>query len=342
MRPITIIGGGVSGLALGIGLRQRGIPVTVWEAGQYPRHRVCGEFISGRGQEVLGRLGVEASLRGNDAFVARTAAFFSDGSVTSMKLPEAALSYSRFGLDWLLAGKFREQGGELKERCRWIGSFEREGVVRATGRRMHRMESGWRWIGLKAHVTGVDLRADLELHFRRDAYVGVCRIEKGRVNVCGLFRSSVPIRDLQRDWPRFLQGDEGSELHHLLGEARFEPDSFCSVAGLSFRPVWVAGDELLIGDALSVIAPFTGNGISMALESADLGVEALERYSQRQIEWNVAVSLIREKLARRFRNRLRTAWWIQHGLFRSAVRRLLFPFFARHGWIRRWFFYQTR
>src|ERR1035441_4912314 len=32
------------GLTLGIGLRQRGIPVTVLEAGHYPRHRVCGEF----------------------------------------------------------------------------------------------------------------------------------------------------------------------------------------------------------------------------------------------------------------------------------------------------------
>ena len=57
LKPITIVGGGLAGLTLGIGLRQQGIPVTVWEAGHYPRHRVCGEFISGRGQDVLARLG---------------------------------------------------------------------------------------------------------------------------------------------------------------------------------------------------------------------------------------------------------------------------------------------
>jgi 2-polyprenyl-6-methoxyphenol hydroxylase-like FAD-dependent oxidoreductase len=49
-KPITIVGGGLAGLTLGIGLRRRGVPAALWEAGHYPRHRVCGEFICGRGQ----------------------------------------------------------------------------------------------------------------------------------------------------------------------------------------------------------------------------------------------------------------------------------------------------
>jgi len=53
LRPITIVGGGLAGLMLGNGLRQQGIPVTVWEAGHYPRHRVCGLFhrLPSRGHE---------------------------------------------------------------------------------------------------------------------------------------------------------------------------------------------------------------------------------------------------------------------------------------------------
>jgi 2-polyprenyl-6-methoxyphenol hydroxylase-like FAD-dependent oxidoreductase len=50
---VTIVGGGLAGLMLGIGLRQRGVPVTVWEAGRYPRHRACGEFISAGGHLLL-------------------------------------------------------------------------------------------------------------------------------------------------------------------------------------------------------------------------------------------------------------------------------------------------
>ena len=58
LKPITIIGGGLAGLTLGIGLRRRGIPATILEMGDYPRHRLCGEFISGGGRQVLERLGL--------------------------------------------------------------------------------------------------------------------------------------------------------------------------------------------------------------------------------------------------------------------------------------------
>ena len=53
LRPITIVGGGISGLSLGIDLQLKGLPVHLFEAGDYPRHRVCGEFLSGQGYRQL-------------------------------------------------------------------------------------------------------------------------------------------------------------------------------------------------------------------------------------------------------------------------------------------------
>ena len=120
VKPITIIGGGLAGLTLGIGLRQRGVPVTVWEAGHYPRHRVCGEFISGHGQETLARLGLRELLERAGAVNAGTAAFFSaTQSAPPRSLPARAICLSRFTMDELLAVEFRQLGGELREGQRW-------------------------------------------------------------------------------------------------------------------------------------------------------------------------------------------------------------------------------
>ena len=75
-QAITIVGGGLAGLTLGIGLRRKGIPVAIREAGHYPRHRVCGEFISGRGLQTLDRLGLLEKLLTAGAKPAVNAAFF--------------------------------------------------------------------------------------------------------------------------------------------------------------------------------------------------------------------------------------------------------------------------
>ena len=75
MKPITIIGGGLAGVSLGIILRQRDVPTTLIEAGRYPRHRVCGEFISGAGGDVLRTLGLDELMR-DHAMSATDCAFF--------------------------------------------------------------------------------------------------------------------------------------------------------------------------------------------------------------------------------------------------------------------------
>src|SRR5690242_17742742 len=145
-RSIIIVGGGLAGLTLGIGLRKKGVPVTVFEAGTYPRHRVCGEFISGRGQQVLGRLGLSDLFINAGAIPARSASFFFANAKSPVRpLAPPALCLSRFKMDALLAEKFKELGGELRagERAPLFDSDEP--VVRATGRRPKPLENKWRW-----------------------------------------------------------------------------------------------------------------------------------------------------------------------------------------------------
>ena len=119
---ITIIGGGLAGLTLGIGLRQRGIPVVVSEAGHYPRHRVCGEFISGHGLATLERLGLRSGLEAAGARPAVTTAFFSAKVSSPVRaLPGTSVCLSRYVLDAYLAREFQTLGGELRPGIRWQG-----------------------------------------------------------------------------------------------------------------------------------------------------------------------------------------------------------------------------
>src|SRR5205823_1893634 len=148
-----------------IGLRQRGVPAIIYEAGDYPRHRVCGEFVSGSGSAVLRRLGLQALLESAGAVQANSARFISGSNHSPIrKLAAPALCLSRYLMDSLLAKKFQELGGELRYNTRWQQMDLAEGVVRASGRQAHPTENGWRWFGLKAHATNVELAADLEMH----------------------------------------------------------------------------------------------------------------------------------------------------------------------------------
>jgi flavin-dependent dehydrogenase len=342
-KPVQIVGGGLAGLTLGIALRKREIPVTIFEAGNYPRHRVCGEFISGRGQQTLARLGLREMLERAGAVNAATAAFFSAIRSTSPRaLPADAICLSRFKLDAALAERFRETGGELLAGGRFAENFG-EGVVRATGRRAQAEEDGSRWFGLKVHARNVLLAADLEMHVSPLGYVGLCRVEGGAVNVCGLFRRRTGENAGPQNWREWLRGQFGSPLNRRLVAAEFEENSFCAVAGLSLRPQQAAARaEVCIGDAVTMIPPVTGNGMSMAFESAELAVAPLAAWSLDEMPW----AGVRQKIARdcdaAFARRLAWAKWLQRLMLAPTLQNTLVALVARSDWFWRMAFERTR
>ena len=342
-KSITIIGGGLAGLTLGIGLRLEGVPVVIWEAGHYPRHRVCGEFISGKGQDVLRRLGLVEALRAAGARPASSAAFFTAKSqLSAWPLPEVALCVSRFVLDDCLARRFRALGGELRTGTRWRGELARqEGFVRSTGRRVESGEAGRKWFGLKAHARNVKLTADLEMHFGADAYVGLCRVAEDRVNVCGFFRARRNGAFPDHSWRERLAGEVGSPLHARLSAADWLPESFCAVAGISlFGPV--AESECSIGDAFTMTPPVTGNGMSMAFESADLALAPLVEYAAGRLRWSDVLSRVRGQCHAAFSTRLRWAKMLELLMFQRWISPIAGPLAGRSLRIWRLLFARTR
>lgn len=340
-KPITIVGGGLAGLTLGIALRKRGVPATIFEAGHYPRHRVCGEFVSGRGQETLERLGLRELLERAGAVKAKTAAFFSTTrSAPLHALPSSAICLSRFTMDNALAIEFRRLGGELLENERRRNADIGEGMVRATGRRAQAGESGARWFGLKIHARNVTLNADLEMHVSPRGYVGLCRVDRGAVNVCGLFRRKPGQDNASQNW---LRGQTGSPLNQRLASAEFEENSFCAVAGISLEPQRaVERTECCVGDSITMIPPVTGNGMSMAFESAETATGPLAAWSQGELSWMDARQTIARRCDTRFARRLAWAKWLQRMILAPSLQDLLVRFAARSEWFWRTGFERTR
>ena len=56
--PIIIIGGGLAGFTAAIHLSKLGLQVIVIEKNEYPKHKVCGEYISNEVLPYLNWLGL--------------------------------------------------------------------------------------------------------------------------------------------------------------------------------------------------------------------------------------------------------------------------------------------
>lgn len=297
-RPLTIVGGGLTGLSLGVALLRRAIPVTLHEAGRYPRHRVCGEFLSGVQDEVLDALGVR-DLLARAIPQQNTVWYLGPKKILSSPLPQPGRGLSRFALDEALRQRFQELGGQLHLASR-VSPQAREGLVWCAGRNPGRGP----WIGLKCHLLGLPLEADLEMHMGRKGYAGLARVEDGRVNVCGLFRLNKTLAG-PNILGHYLRHSGLDALADRLDAAQREHSSQAAVTG--FHLGWQnhpVPDLLTLGDACGMIPPFTGNGMSMAFESAHVALDPLTAYAQGEQEWNPTRTAAQNTLRKKFTRRI--------------------------------------
>lgn len=325
MRPVEIVGGGLAGLSLGLALRRAGVPVTVREAGDYPRQRVCGEFITGLSPATVAWLGMKEILAG--ARPHREVAWIHRGRVVLRHdLPATAWAISRYELDARLAEAFRRAGGHLVTRIR-ADATARPGRVNATGRR----RTGEPWVGLKRHVRGLALVCGLELHLGRHAYVGLCALPGGEVNVCGLFRRQHGPGPGRADaLAGHLRGAGLPELAGRLAAAETCAGSEAAVAGLAFGRGPDAPGEIALGDAQCLLPPFFGNGMAAAFQMAQAALAPLERWARRDAEWDETCAAVRRDLRRRLRVRT-TLGRALHAVLLSPVRQRWLGGLARAG-----------
>jgi flavin-dependent dehydrogenase len=315
---LAIIGGGPAGTAAAITAARRGACVLLVERGRFPRHKVCGEFISPEGVALLAGLGLEDLVRGAPRIP--RARIFADTSVAEAALSPPAVAISRYELDDALWRRAAAYGADCRQQVEaraitgagpfvietTAGDFSARAVVNASGRwsnlRRSRLARQQRekWVGWKAHFREAEPADSVDLYFFAGGYCGVQPLGDGQVNACAMVRaeSANSMEQVLALQPRLA---ERSRTWQQASET-------VATSPLVFaHPQAEEGGVLFAGDAAGFIDPFVGDGISLALRSGTMAAEALA--GKRSVA--EAAAIYRRQYERELRPLFRNAGWLR-------------------------------
>jgi flavin-dependent dehydrogenase len=303
------IGAGLSGCSAAIQLAKLGYRVLLLEQSHYPMHKLCGEFLSVEVTEAFANLGILEQVHKIGAYpIDRAYLTTSDGASFRSPLPSSALGLSRYQLDLMLferaqalnvtcidntkvtgvKGNLTEgftvssTKGEFSARL-VLGAFgKRSSLDRSLNRKFIQKRSPW--IAYKGHFTGVDIGDVIELHSFPNGYCGLSQIETGEINVCWIAHERV----MKETTHPALGIPESLAKNPVLADRfRHMQRTSPSLQGLSqisfARKGNFYNDICMIGDTAGMITPLCGDGMAMALRSAEIAVPFVNQFLEQQI-----------------------------------------------------------
>ena len=111
---VVIIGGGLAGLSAAIHLRKHDFKVVLIEKNEYPKHKVCGEYISNEVLPYLEYLGVDVFALGAKKITKFELSSSKNHLVTS-DLPMGGFGISRYALDEALFLRAKSNGVKVMQ-----------------------------------------------------------------------------------------------------------------------------------------------------------------------------------------------------------------------------------
>jgi menaquinone-9 beta-reductase len=327
---LIVVGGGPAGTSAAIAAAREGWRVLLAERGRFPRHKVCGEFVSTESLALLKWLlgtGDQGLLR--QSLPLSESRLLLDGRNIRVPVNPPAASISRYDLD-LALWKAAEEAGvtALQETTvqriegqgpfqvtTSAGEFSARAVIKSSGRWSNldhgaNSSDGARWLGLKAHFQG-EMDPSVDLYFFDGGYCGVqpVRAPDGGsvVNVCALFRPGVvaTLEEVLHCHPRL-------ESRSRSWSAVFP--SLSTFPVILRDPSPVSGFVMNAGDAAGFVDPFVGDGISLALRGGSMAVRSLSAY----LHGTGTLEQSLEKYAEAYRQALRPVYRVS-----SLLRRFL-------------------
>lgn len=306
-KEITIIGGGLAGLTAAIHVSKIGLEVTLIEKNEYPKHKVCGEYISNEIIPYLEWLSINISDL-NPTKISKLDFSTADGERIQCDLPLGGFGVSRYALDDFLYKKAVDNGCKIiKDTVIDVvfdnnifsistsnyGTITSNLVIGAFGKRSnidqklnrYFVKKKSHWLAVKAHYSGNFANDLVGLHNFEGGYCGVSKVEHNAINICYLanyasFKKYKNIQDFQNQIVV-----KNPNLKMILTECKMLFEAPLTISQVSFdKKATVENHILMIGDTAGLIHPLCGNGMAMAIHSAKIVSELIAKFYNKEIQ----------------------------------------------------------
>ena len=290
---VIIVGGGLAGLTSAIHLSSRKKRVLLIEKNEYPKHKVCGEYISNEVLPYLNSLGINPINEGAKQ-ITKVHISTTKSNLIKGELPLGGFGMSRYFLDNLLVKKAHLNGVQiLKDTVDSIhfkkdsftittkssGVFQSKITIGAFGKRSSLDQKMKRkfiqkkspYLAVKIHVKGVFPENLVALHNFKGGYCGVSKVEDNAINVCYIteyrsFKKHKNITDFQEQVVF-----KNKHLRKIFKESSPVFEKPLTISQVSFQTKNPVEDHIIMcGDTAGMIHPLCGNGMGMAISSAQL------------------------------------------------------------------------
>lgn len=292
---VIIIGGGLAGLTAALHLSKHNLDVTLIEKNEYPRHKVCGEYVS---NEILTYLqSLDADMDDLEPTrIEELRLTTQSGKALNIVLPLGGRGVSRYALDDFLYKKIKVNGCNFIQATVTGVSFDEDIftvliqnrtlkakiVLSAYGKRanidqllardfMHKPSP---YMAVKAHYRGTFPSDLIALHTFKGGYCGISKVENDRINVCYLadMKSFKKYKKIEEYQHQVIYKNKNLQDFFENNTLLFEkPIAISQVSFAKKKPI--EQHMIMIGDAAGLIHPLCGNGMAMAVHSAKIAAE---------------------------------------------------------------------